>query len=149
MKRPSREARNENTPSAGMVAHVLDAYVHDQAHAVAWRLAEENRQVADAISKRVEELESDMTDSEGNMMALMNNTTQEVTDIKNRMDGIVHQVNDAITNMEVPDHISEALAGLENKIENEMSDMNDRVSDLEDKMTELVDAIKSLASVLG
>jgi len=142
MKRPGNEARNENTPTAGMVAHVLESYVHDKAHAVAWRLAEENRQVVDALVKplteQVEEMES-----------VMNTTTDEVTDIKNRMDGIVHQVNDAITNMEMPDHISEAVAELENKVDNEISDMNDRVADLEDKMTELVDAIKSLASVLG
>lgn len=133
MKRPSREARNENTPSAVTVAASFEAYVHDKAHAVAWRLAEECRQIIDATNATVSELSERVEKME---------MTSE-----NLAERVGQQVNDAVTNMEMPEHISQAMADLEQATEANMDALSERIDSLESKLSELIAALGAIANI--
>lgn len=133
MKRPSREARIENTPSAVMVAKAMEDYVHTVAHAEAWRLSEECRQIIDA------------TNAEHALLA----ERVDAIELKNEnlAERIGHQVSDAIANMETPEHISQSMADLEQATEANMDTLSERIDSLESKLSELIAALGAIANI--
>lgn len=133
MKRPSREAQNENTPSAVMVAAAVEDYVHTVAHAEAWRQAEECRQIIDATNATVSELSERVE-------------KMEMTN-ENLAERVGQQVNDAITNMEMPEHISQAMAELEEATSADMDALSERIDSLESKLSELIAALGAIANI--
>lgn len=140
MKRPSREARNENTPSAVMVAAAVEDYVHTVAHAEAWRQAEECRQIIDATNATVSELSDEHTMLEERVEKM------EMTS-ENLAERVGQQVNDAVTNMEMPEHISQAMADLEQATEANMDALSERIDSLESKLSELIAALGAIANI--